>query len=152
MRRRRHRVRSASLRATVERPSSSTSPDVGTSSSPANDNNVLLPDPEGPITATNSPCSIRSETPSRARTVRRPRRYVLTALRNSNMSGSDGFGSDRRRRGDDVFHPVDGRFAGGFISEHKRHIERPKSSVAEGPNDFFQRQSERVDSPQVRGV
>ncbi len=41
---------------------------------------VLLPDPDGPITAVNTPAGIPTVTSSRARTSVVPRPYVFTAL------------------------------------------------------------------------
>ena len=48
---------------------------------------VDLPEPEGPITATNSPGSIATEIPRNAGTVYPPRRYSLARSR-VRMSGS----------------------------------------------------------------
>lgn len=56
MRRPRSAVRSASARAPVSIPSSRYVPLVAPSSSPAIFRNVDFPDPDGPTTATNSPC------------------------------------------------------------------------------------------------
>ena len=48
-------------------------PDVGRSRQPRMCMNVDFPEPDGPITATNSPVPISSDTPRRARTLTSPR-------------------------------------------------------------------------------
>src|SRR5665647_504062 len=55
MERRRSRARSLRDRSETSRPPISTDPEVGSSSVPAIVSKVLLPEPLGPITATNSP-------------------------------------------------------------------------------------------------
>ena len=49
-----------------------TCPEVGTSSAAQQCISVDLPDPDGPITAVNSPAAMSSDTPSRARTSASP--------------------------------------------------------------------------------
>ena len=58
----------ASSRLARSRPASRTRPEVGRSSPPASRSRVDLPEPLGPITATNSPAPTRSETSSSALT------------------------------------------------------------------------------------
>ena len=64
-------------------PSISTSPEVTRSSPAAQCSSVDLPDPDGPITAVNVPCGMRTSTPSRAATVRSPAPYVRRTARSS---------------------------------------------------------------------
>ena len=59
-------VHSRPLSDDIALPSSRYSPDVGRSSSPMTFISVLLPEPEGPRIATNSPAPIRSDTRSSA--------------------------------------------------------------------------------------
>ncbi len=65
---RRSSVRRVSFSPEISRPSMRTLPAVGESSPAAQCIRVLLPEPEGPITARNVPCSTVSDTSSRART------------------------------------------------------------------------------------
>jgi hypothetical protein len=57
---------SLSLSRLTSLPSSVYVPESNVSSSPATLRNVVFPDPDGPITATNSPSSMRSEKSSSA--------------------------------------------------------------------------------------
>jgi hypothetical protein len=66
-----------SERAESARPSSATSPSVGWSSPPRRCRSVLLPEPEDPMTATNSPSSTLKSTAASASTVTSPMRYCL---------------------------------------------------------------------------
>src|SRR5687768_15317327 len=59
-------------------PSSRYSPLVGRSRQPRMCMSVDLPEPDGPVTATNSPFSTSMFAPRRARTVTSPTMYVLT--------------------------------------------------------------------------
>ena len=65
---RRNRPRPAASSPASSWPPTLIEPALGVSSAPARCNNVLLPQPLGPITATNSPASTASETPRNART------------------------------------------------------------------------------------
>ena len=60
--------RSRSDRADTSAPAMCIVPAVGRSSVPITFNNVDLPDPDGPTTATNSPDSTRRSIPARAGT------------------------------------------------------------------------------------
>src|SRR5262249_50785178 len=73
--------------------STSTVPDVGRSRSPMIESNDVLPDPDGPVSTTNSPGSKVSETPSTATTgpgcTRRTSRTTTRAPRASVSSALD---------------------------------------------------------------
>src|SRR5436305_4903785 len=56
-------------------------PALGRSSAPSSCSSVVLPDPLGPSSATNSPASISRSTPSSARTVDGPRWKYFAAAR-----------------------------------------------------------------------
>src|SRR4249920_1252132 len=64
-------------------PSTSRSPDVGWSTPPIRFKSVVLPEPEGPMSATNAPSGIDSDSPSSTRNSSVCRRYSLTTLRTS---------------------------------------------------------------------
>src|SRR5262249_6866462 len=64
-------------------PSIWTSPDVGVSRQPMRFSSVVLPLPDGPAIARNSPRSTVRETPASAVTVVLPRRYVLVTSANA---------------------------------------------------------------------
>ena len=72
MRSRRRWVRPLSSRDPSSVSPRKTCPDVGVSSAAQQCIRVDLPEPEGPITAVNSPAAISSVTPSRARTCASP--------------------------------------------------------------------------------
>src|SRR5262245_1905899 len=56
-------------------------PSVGVSSPPIRLRSVVLPDPEGPISATKSPSGMSRSMPCNASTRSRPRRYTLVRRR-----------------------------------------------------------------------
>src|SRR5262245_11939465 len=58
-------------------PATFTSPDVGWSTPPIRFRSVVFPEPEGPMSATNSPSGMLSESPSSTRTSSASRRYTL---------------------------------------------------------------------------
>jgi hypothetical protein len=69
---RRSFVAASSPRRLTTAPSRTTSPDVGRSRPPRRWRRVLFPDPDGPMTATNSPGSTASDTPRTAATSAAP--------------------------------------------------------------------------------
>ena len=69
---RRNRASSRPRRPVSSRPSMTMEPDVGRSMVAIQLSRVVLPEPEGPITPTNSPCSRDRDTPSRARVAAAP--------------------------------------------------------------------------------
>ena len=71
----------------TSRASSKYSPEVGRSRQPRMCISVDLPEPDGPVTARNSPCPTSSDTPRSARTSTSPTVYVLTRLR-TEMTGA----------------------------------------------------------------
>ena len=79
----------------TSRPSRRYRPAVGTSRQPRRFISVDLPDPETPMTATESPCSTVRSTPRRACTTASPTPYVLVAARTS-MTGTRGVGQVAR--------------------------------------------------------
>src|SRR6516225_10070328 len=62
-------------------PPNPTVPEVGRSSPAATFKNVLLPEPDGPITAVNDPAASATLTPSSATTAPSPRPYTLRTSR-----------------------------------------------------------------------
>src|SRR5262245_29836700 len=64
-------------------PSTSRSPDVGWSTPPIRFKRVVLPEPDGPISATKEPSGIDSDRPSSTRSCSVCRRYTFTTLRTS---------------------------------------------------------------------
>ena len=72
---------SSAARSATFLPSSAYCPALGRSRQPITFMKVDLPEPEGPITATNSPLSMSTLTPSSARTSPPPMWYVFTRLR-----------------------------------------------------------------------
>ncbi len=81
---RRSSVRRVSFSPAISWPPMRMLPEVGESSPAAQCISVLLPDPEGPITARNVPCSTASDTSSRACT---PPAYVLLTFASA-MAGA----------------------------------------------------------------
>ena len=75
--RRRNVARSVSFIVEASVPSTVIFPADGVSSSPSSDSSVVLPDPLGPWTATNSPGSTRSDTSVSAATGCSPRSWTL---------------------------------------------------------------------------
>jgi len=92
VRSRRSRVASSSDSRPIGAPSSSTSPLVGRSSPPSSWSNVLLPDPDGPISATNSPASTCRLTPRTASTVSPGSRNCRVSSRASRIVVGEGMG------------------------------------------------------------
>src|SRR6185312_9620427 len=71
----------------TSRSSSRYAPEVGRSRQPRMCIRVDLPEPEGPVTARNSPSWTSSDTPRNARTSTSPTVYVLTRLRTEMTGG-----------------------------------------------------------------
>ena len=72
IRRRRTRANASSSSDARSTPSKNTLPAVGREIPPSRWSSVLLPEPEAPVIATNSPCSMERSTPSRAATLAAP--------------------------------------------------------------------------------
>src|SRR6516165_5937298 len=68
-------------------PPSPTVPEVGRSNPAATFKNVLLPEPDGPITAVNDPAASATLTPSSAATIPSPRPYTLRTSRRATTGG-----------------------------------------------------------------
>src|SRR5438445_703758 len=82
------RARASSSSFARSSPSTRTVPPVGRSRPATTLSNVDLPEPEGPIKATNSPCRIPSVTPASAATVAWPDAYVRSRWSASTASGA----------------------------------------------------------------
>src|SRR5207245_11250224 len=105
----RQRERSPLERRSIRRPSTATVPAVGVSSAPIRFSSVVLPEPDGPMSATKSPRGMSRSMPCRTSIVSPPRRYVLVSPRISTRTFTRllvgdayrGAVLERRRRRDD---------------------------------------------------
>src|SRR3954469_19381361 len=96
----RHRERSLPARALIRTPATSMTPEVGASRPPIRLRSVVLPEPDGPINARNSPGAMRRSTPFRT-SIRSPPRvkYLWTFSTPTSVSDAIGdalFGCDLR--------------------------------------------------------
>ena len=72
----------------ISRPPATILPSVGRSSPPIRDSSVDLPQPDGPMIATNSPGAMLNDTPRRAVTATSPMRWTRTTFVSSTPIGS----------------------------------------------------------------